>query len=65
VRDVEQTLEPHRLAGYLFDLATAFSELYDAHPILGSPSRLALAELTERTLVRGLDLLGIAVPERM
>lgn len=65
VRDVEQTLEPHRLAGYLFDLATAFSELYDAHPILGSPSRLALAELTERTLVRGLDLLGIGVPERM
>jgi len=65
VRDVEQTLEPHRLAGYLFDVATAFSELYDAHPILGSPSRLALAELTERTLVRGLDLLGIAVPERM
>jgi arginyl-tRNA synthetase len=65
VRDVEQTLKPHRLAGYLFDVATAFSELYDAHPILGSPSRLALAELTERTLVRGLDLLGIEVPARM
>jgi arginyl-tRNA synthetase len=70
VRSVEATLEPHRLAGYLFDVATAFTEFYDACPVLTSTgdlraSRLALADLTARTLSRGLGLLGIAAPERM
>jgi arginyl-tRNA synthetase len=70
VRDVERTLEPHRLAGYLYDLAVAFTKFYDACPILASEgelraSRLALAALTGRTLACGLGLLGIAVPERM
>jgi arginyl-tRNA synthetase len=47
---------------------TAF---YEACPVLRAPSdevrssRLALCALTERTLVRGLDLLGIDSPERM
>ena len=50
----------------------AFTQFYDKCPILKSDvpadvraSRLALAELTARTLARGLSLLGIEVPERM
>jgi arginyl-tRNA synthetase len=62
--------EPHRLAGYLHDLAVAFSVFYERCPILRSAgavraSRLALADRTARTLGLGLDLLGIAVPGEM
>ena len=67
---VEATLEPHRLCTYLFDLATAFTDFYEACPVLQADeptrsSRLALCALVARTLTLGLDLLGIQVPERM
>jgi arginyl-tRNA synthetase len=64
-------LAPHRLCTYLFELASLFTTFYEACPVLRAPSeevrssRLALCALTERTLVRGLDLLGIDSPERM
>jgi arginyl-tRNA synthetase len=61
---------PHILADHCYSLASAFSTFYGACPILPSEgavraSRLALARLTLRQLEAGLDLLGIAVPERM
>lgn len=68
---VAATLQPHRLCGYLFDLAQAFTAFYEACPVLRAPdeatrtSRLALCELTARTLRCGLGLLGIAAPDRM
>jgi len=68
---VAQTLEPHRLAGFLYSLARAFSEFYEACPVLKADSemvranRLALCGLTGKTLAQGLELLGIAAPERM
>jgi arginyl-tRNA synthetase len=64
-------LQPHRLATYLFDLAQAFTSFYEACPILRAEddtvrqSRLALADLTARTLAAGLDLLGIEAPDQM
>ncbi|PYC81331.1 arginine--tRNA ligase [Streptomyces tateyamensis] len=69
--EVADTLEPHRLTGYLFALAKALTEFYAQCPVLkaGTPAvranRLALCTLTARTLVRGLGLLGIEAPERM
>ncbi|MGW1738858.1 arginine--tRNA ligase [Nocardia sp. NPDC001965] len=68
--EVAVTLEPHRLAGYLYDLARAFTAFYDACPVLTSPepvrgNRIALCDLAARTLAHGLDLLGIAAPERL
>jgi arginyl-tRNA synthetase len=63
--EVEARLEPHRLCGYLYELAGAFSTFYDDCPILGNDSRLALTALTGRTLKTGLGLLGISAPERM
>ena len=62
--------EPHRLAAHLHDLAVAFSVFYEHCPILRSAgeiraSRLALADLTARTLQRGLTLLGIELPAEM
>jgi len=64
-------LQPHRLAGYLDELATAFSTFYERCPVLKAESdalrdsRLALSALTSRVLVRGLGLLGIEAPDRM
>jgi arginyl-tRNA synthetase len=57
--------EPHRLAGYLYDLAVAFSGFYEKCRVAGHPSRLTLADRTGRTLRLGLDLLGIDMPDEM
>jgi arginyl-tRNA synthetase len=70
VATVAATLEPHRLCTYLFELATAFTDFYEACPVLQADqpvreSRLALCALVARSLTLGLDLLGIQVPERM
>ena len=71
VHSTEAALQPHRLCTYLFDLASSFTDFYESCPILraDSPeqlrSRLFLADLTGRVLARGLDLLGIAAPDRM
>ncbi len=65
VDEVVARLEPHRMCGYLYELASDFTTFYEACPILGDPSRLGLTELTARTLRTGLDLLGISAPERM
>jgi arginyl-tRNA synthetase len=61
---------PNILANYLFELANSFHAFYEACPVLKSEelvrgSRLALCKLTARVLQRGLDLLGIEVPEKM
>ena len=65
-----RTLHPHRLGGYLFDLAQRFTSFYEACPVLSAEGnlrdeRLALCELTSRTLRLGLSLLGIEAPDQM
>jgi arginyl-tRNA synthetase len=71
VVQVGDVLEPHRLCGYLFDLAQTFSGFYESCPVLSAPdeetrgSRLTLAQVTLDVLEAGLGLLGIAAPERM
>ena len=61
---------PNILANYLFEVANSFHAFYEACPVLKSEeparsSRLALCDLTGQVLDRGLDLLGIKVPEKM
>jgi arginyl-tRNA synthetase len=70
VPQVLNDFRPNILATYLFELANGFHSFYEACPVLKSDepvrsSRLALSDLTARVLERGLDLLGIKVPERM
>ncbi len=66
-----EDFEPHKLTGYLFTLANTFTSFYEHCPVLKADddavraSRLALCALTSRTLTQGLDLLGIAAPERL
>jgi arginyl-tRNA synthetase len=64
------THSPHKLATQLHATAQAFASFYESCPVLASEgatreSRLALCDLTARTLETGLSLLGISVPQRM
>ena len=71
VVDVADTLQPHRLCTYLFDLAQTFTAFYEKCPVLRADdasqrsSRLALCDVTGRVLQRGLALLGIETVEQM
>jgi arginyl-tRNA synthetase len=66
-----ETYEPHKLAAYLFSVASAFATFYEQCPVLKADSpvevenRLFLCDLTARTLRQGLTLLGIRSPERL
>jgi arginyl-tRNA synthetase len=67
---VEADSRPNLLTAYLFDVAGAYSTFYDALPVLKATgaereTRLALCDLTGRSLRTGLELLGIQVPDRM
>ena len=70
VPQVLNDFRPNILANYLFELANSFHAFYEACPVLKSEeparsSRLTLCDLAARVLRRGLDLLGIKVPEKM
>jgi arginyl-tRNA synthetase len=61
---------PNLLCNYLYELADAYHSFYEACPVLKAEeparnSRLTLSDTTARVLAKGLDLLGIGVPERM
>ncbi len=71
VAGVAESLEPHRLCTYLYELASAFHKFYERCPVLTAEkveerdSRLGLCHLVARTLKLGLELLGIETVERM
>lgn len=70
VPQVLNDFRPNILANYLFELANSFHAFYEACPVLKAEaqaraSRLALCALSARVLQRGLNLLGIDVPEKM
>ncbi|MBX3012916.1 MAG: arginine--tRNA ligase [Caldilineaceae bacterium] len=62
---------PHHLCEYVYTLATTFNRFYHQHHILSetNPAQqaawLTLTETMVGTIILVLDLLGIAVPERM
>jgi arginyl-tRNA synthetase len=71
VKSVAESLEPHRLCTYMFELANAYSVFYEHCPVLKAEpealrnSRLSLCRLVRRVLADGLDQLGIEAPTRM
>jgi arginyl-tRNA synthetase len=71
VWEMIDTLSPHKLCTYLFDLATDFTAFYEHCPVLKAghestrESRLALCDATARVMEQGLALLGIRAPEQM
>ncbi|WP_410537257.1 arginine--tRNA ligase [Streptomyces sp. KL2] len=68
---VAETYEPHKLAAYLYQLASLYTTFYDQCPVIRAESeavrenRLFLCDLTARTLRQGMALLGIRTPERL
>ena len=62
---------PHRIATYALELAQAFTAFYRDCQVVGSQPaavedfRLRLCVVTQRTIARALDLLGVSAPEKM
>jgi arginyl-tRNA synthetase len=71
LRSVADSLEPHRLCAFVYELAGAFSVFFDQCPVLGAPddatrdARLRLCDLTGRVLADALGVLGIPAIDRM
>ncbi|QGV79215.1 arginine--tRNA ligase [Streptomyces ficellus] len=69
--EVASSYEPHKLAAYLYQLASHYTTFYSECPVLKADTpeqvenRLFLCDLTARTLHRGMALLGIRTPERL
>ncbi len=70
--EVAKGPEPHKLAAYLYQLASHLTTFYDQCKVLDDANpqevvenRLFLVDLTARTLHQGMALLGIRTPERL
>ncbi|RPK49244.1 Arginine--tRNA ligase [Streptomyces sp. ADI92-24] len=70
--EVAAGYEPHKLAAYLYQLASHYTTFYDQCHVLSddnSPevveNRLFFCDVTARTLHQGMALLGIRTPERL
>ena len=59
---------PHHICNYLYALSQIFNRFYENSRVIGderAPIRLRLVRIYHETLVEGLGLLGIEVPEKM
>ena len=74
VRAAAELREPHRIARYTEELASAFHKFYDSCQILPKAgdeaepvhtARLALAMATRQVIANALHLIGVSAPERM
>ena len=74
VSSAAQLREPHRVARYLEELATAYHSFYSACRVLPmndaavtdeTIARLMLCAATRQVIKNGLDLLGVSAPEKM
>ncbi|MEU4109254.1 MULTISPECIES: arginine--tRNA ligase [unclassified Streptomyces] len=71
VLEVAAAREPHKMAAYLYQLASLLTSFYDQCPVLKADSpaqvenRLFLVDLTARTLHEGMALLGIRTPDKL
>ncbi|MGY0560624.1 arginine--tRNA ligase [Luteimonas sp. A277] len=65
-----EQLEPHLITTYLLELAQSFQTYYNDNQFLVDDAsvrnaRLALALATRQVLANGMELVGVAAPERM
>jgi arginyl-tRNA synthetase len=60
--------QPSYLAEYLYSISSQFNTFYDSNRILGNEREqeyLAISKATASIITRGLQILGIQVPEKM
>jgi arginyl-tRNA synthetase len=71
LRQAAEEHNPSVIALYVFNLARTYNTFYGEHSVLNAETaekkqfRLQLSELTANTIKKGMELLGIKVPERM
>ncbi|WP_018543744.1 arginine--tRNA ligase [Streptomyces sp. LaPpAH-108] len=71
VAEAAAEYSPHKLAAYLYQLASLYTSFYDKCPVLKAETpaqvenRLFLCDVTARTLHQGMALLGIRTPEKL
>lgn len=71
VKEAGDAMSPALIANYCYDLAKEFNQYYHDYSILREEDssirsqRLAIASAIAKTLVKGMDILGIQLPERM
>ncbi|MFF4329802.1 arginine--tRNA ligase [Streptomyces sp. NPDC001591] len=71
IAEAAQDYAPHKLAAYLYQLASLYTTFYAECPVLKAATpeqvenRLFLCDLTARTLNKGMSLLGIRTPEKL
>jgi arginyl-tRNA synthetase len=71
IQQAGEEMNPSAIAIYVFNIAKTFSSFYTEHSIANAETtekqqlRLQLASMTANVIKSGMQLLGIAVPERM
>jgi len=70
LEDSVRELEPHRMVFYLLDLAGEFHRYYNRHRVISDDmdlarARLLLIENVQKTIRRGLEILGVDAPLKM
>ena len=65
-----ETMEPHRIAFYLMDLAADFHAYYNKHRVLTedpdlTAGRLYLILAVQKVIRNGLTMLGVSAPDSM
>ncbi|MFD2200737.1 arginine--tRNA ligase [Shivajiella indica] len=71
IHTAAEEYSPSVIAQYMFDLAKEYNRFYAELPIFNERNikvqsfRIALSSLTAKTIKRGMQLLGIKVPDRM
>jgi arginyl-tRNA synthetase len=70
LEDSVRELEPHRLVFYLLDLAGEFHRYYNRQRVISenlelSRARMLLIESVQKTVRRGLEILGVDAPLKM
>ena len=68
LNEAVREMAPHKVAGYLYELAQEFSRFYENCPVTGSDreaERTTLTRVYLDVMTHGLGILGISVPEEM
>lgn len=68
LREAVREMAPHKIAGYLYEIAQEFSRFYEHCPVAGSDKEMERARLVRvylAVMAHGLNILGINIPEEM
>ena len=71
VKDSFDTLSPHRLCSYIYELANEFNGFYHETKILAEPdedrkrSYIMLLDIIKRVMEKAIDILGFEAPDKM